>query len=54
MRAVAEGAVGGVTAGTDGYRLRLGDIHGEGGSMPLPWCVPSQKGKFAERPQAQK
>ena len=30
MSAVAERAVGGVTAGTDGYRLRLGDIHGEG------------------------
>ena len=30
MRAVAEGAVGGVTAGTNGYRLRLGNIHGEG------------------------
>ena len=30
MSAVAERAVGGVTAGTNGYRFRLGDIHGEG------------------------
>ena len=30
MRTVAEGAVGGVTAGTNGHRSRLGDIHGEG------------------------
>ncbi len=30
MSAVAERAVGGVTAGTNGYRSRIGNIHGEG------------------------
>lgn len=30
MSTVAEGAVGGLVTGTNGYRFRLGDIHGEG------------------------